>query len=126
MVSVETTIFSSTLNHHSLKNQILHDKIKFKQYLSTNPFLQKVLEGKPQFSGVEAKKTQETIAPLQQTKGKETHTTPPQPPPLPPPPPQQQQHKHQNNRNEQLLVVNISRYQWTQFPNKAQASRTNV
>ena len=30
------------------ENKIFHDKNRFKQYISTNPALQKVLEGKPQ------------------------------------------------------------------------------
>ena len=30
------------------ENKIFHDQNRFKQYISTNPALQKVLEGKPQ------------------------------------------------------------------------------
>ena len=47
-MSAETTIPSNTINHQTEKNKIFHDKTKFKQYLSTNPALQKTLEGKLQ------------------------------------------------------------------------------
>jgi hypothetical protein len=34
------------------ENEIFHDKIKFTQYLSTNPALQRIIDGKHQHKGV--------------------------------------------------------------------------
>jgi len=71
----QTIIPSKTFNHHR-ENEIVHDQIKFKQYLSTNPAEQKVLEGKLQ--------SNLTLAKLKE--GKDTYT--------------HRDHHHQNNRNQ--------------------------
>ena len=42
----QTTIPSKTLNHHTWKAKVFHDKTKFTQYLSTNPALQRIIDGK--------------------------------------------------------------------------------
>jgi hypothetical protein len=43
-MSAQTIIPSKTFNHHYGENKIFCDKVKFKQYLSSTPELQKVLE----------------------------------------------------------------------------------
>ena len=49
-MSAQVTIPGKTLNHNRWirETKILHDKTKFKEYLSTNPVLQRILEGKLQ------------------------------------------------------------------------------
>jgi hypothetical protein len=44
----QATIPSKSLNYYSWRNQdfFFHDKIKFTQYLSTNPTLQGIIDGK--------------------------------------------------------------------------------
>lgn len=41
-----STIPSKTFNQNRWKNKSFHDKTTYKQYLFTNPVLQKALEGK--------------------------------------------------------------------------------
>jgi hypothetical protein len=46
---VQATIPSKTLNYHrQRRKKIFHDKTKFTQYLSTNPALQRIIDGKHQ------------------------------------------------------------------------------
>ena len=44
-MQAQTTTLSFTINR---ENKIFQDKNKFKQYIATNPALQKVIEGKSQ------------------------------------------------------------------------------
>ena len=44
----QATIPSKTLNYHRWKTKIFHDKTRFKQYLPTNPALQRITVGKHQ------------------------------------------------------------------------------
>ncbi|MQL00622.1 hypothetical protein EI005_25795 [Escherichia coli] len=44
----QATIPNKTINHHRWRNKIFHDKTKFTQYLSTNPALQRIIDGKQQ------------------------------------------------------------------------------
>jgi hypothetical protein len=51
------------------KKKIFHDNVKFKQYLSTNPALQKVVEGKFQNKSVNC-----IFTPENHKEGTHTHT----------------------------------------------------
>ena len=57
------------------ENKIFHDKVKFKQYLSTNPALQKIWEGKLQFTEVNYiyENTGNNLTPAKSKEGKHTH-----------------------------------------------------
>lgn len=48
----QTTIPNKTINHSRWRKKAFHDKIKFKQFLSSNPALQKALERKLQSAEV--------------------------------------------------------------------------
>ena len=47
-MQAQTTIPSKAIIHYQRKNKIFQDKNKFKQYVATNPALQKVIERKSQ------------------------------------------------------------------------------
>jgi hypothetical protein len=47
-MQAQATIQSKTLNYHTWRSQIFHDKTKFTQYLSTNPAIQRIIDGKLQ------------------------------------------------------------------------------
>ena len=86
--------------------KLSHDKTKFKQYLSTNPALQKIIEGILQHKegNYTHKKTRNQSAHNKHRRG--------------------EPHKHKfttnnkNNRNKRSLDFNVSQHQWTQLPNK--------
>jgi hypothetical protein len=44
----QATICSKILNYHNGETKIFHDKTKCTQYLSTNPALQRIIDGKCQ------------------------------------------------------------------------------
>ena len=72
----QTTIPSKTFNHYSGENIIFYDKTKFKQYLSTNPALEKMLQEKFQLKKVNSshKNTGNNLTPTKPKKeGKHTH-----------------------------------------------------
>jgi len=88
------------------ENKIVHDKTKFTQYLSTNPALQRIINGKVQHK--EASYILE--------KARNYH--------LGNKSKRRQAHKHnltskyEHNRKQRSLFLNISQHQWTQFSKK--------
>ena len=60
------------------ENKIFHDKSRFKQYLSINPALQEIIEGKPQPRNPTTPtiaQTSDNPPPIQLKEGKHTNTT---------------------------------------------------
>ena len=47
-MKAQTTIPSQAIVHYQRRKKIFQDKNKFKQFIATNPALQKVIEGKSQ------------------------------------------------------------------------------
>jgi hypothetical protein len=93
---VQTRICSKTLNQHDGQNKIFNDRVKFKQYLSINPALEEVIEGK--FQHQETYNPQENkkiISHQQNQKEGSAHT-------------HRHTHHHQIDRNKQLLAIDIS------------------
>jgi hypothetical protein len=44
-MSAQATIYSKPHNYQDGETKIFHDKTKFTQYLSTNPALQRIIDG---------------------------------------------------------------------------------
>lgn len=101
------------------ESKLLHDKGKFKDYLSINSAVQKLLEEKLQSMKVNYIKGRRLTTPmetkrinnLRSTKseeGKYTHTN------------QTHQNKQQqwNNRNQKSFIIDVFQYEWSQFHNK--------
>ena len=97
-----------------IENKIFNDKTIFNQCRSTNLALQKELEGKlqPQKVSYTHKNTgNRKFHTSNYKKEKPTHNT-------------TNNNKKNNNRNQKSLVLNIPKYQWTQFIyKKTQATR---
>ena len=47
-MQIQTTIPSQAIVHYQWRKKIFQDKNEFKQFVATNPALQKVIEGKSQ------------------------------------------------------------------------------
>jgi hypothetical protein len=97
----QATILCKTLIDGETK--IFHDKTKFKQYLSTNPALQKVTE---ELQHEEENYTQGKVrneSSYNKLKRREPH--------------KHNTSNSKNNSNQKTLVFHISQHQWTQFPN---------
>ena len=91
-----------TQQTQQMEKEQLHNKTKFKQYLSTHPFLQQALEEKLKLGDVNniPKKTQGMNYKLtKQRKGGPTS-------------------QQQNNGNQETLCIDNFQYQWCQCPPK--------
>jgi hypothetical protein len=87
------------------ETKVFQDKIRFKQYLSTNPALQRIIEKSQHKEGNYTQEKARSQSFHNKPKRRET-----------------QKHNsfsnNKNNRKQQSLFPNISQHQWVQFPNK--------
>jgi hypothetical protein len=101
----QATIPSQTFNYHRWRKQSIRRQTKFTHYHSPNPALQRIITEKNQYKDGNQVLEKARKLSFKKPKIREPHE-------------QNANSNNKNNRKQQLFFLNISSYQWTQFPNK--------